>query len=212
MPVWMRVALCAACGLLAAALVAVYAGSVRAQASATRQEALARYGGETAQVCVATRAIAAGEVFTERNVAMQEWLVDLLPEGAATDAQALLGQVAAVSVPLNAVVCAAYIDAGGEDLEVPADLTAVTLPCSAQTAVGGALAKGSRPDIYVIADGGASRIAENVLVLQTSSTSGSALTWVTVAVEPALVEQLIAASSLQRLYFSLPASQPQEAL
>ena len=51
-----------ACGVLCAVCVAAYVMQVDEQASAVRAEALARYGGEQIEVCVAKRDIAAGEM------------------------------------------------------------------------------------------------------------------------------------------------------
>ena len=47
-----------ACGLACAACVFAYAQGVRGEADAARAEALARYGGEQLEVCVAKRDIA----------------------------------------------------------------------------------------------------------------------------------------------------------
>ena len=50
-----------ACGLVCAACIALFMVKVQGEASAARAEALARYGGEQVEVCVATRDVAAGE-------------------------------------------------------------------------------------------------------------------------------------------------------
>ena len=55
------VILCVSCGVLCAVCVFIYTQSVRAEAEDTRNAALARYGGEQIEVCVAKRDIAAGE-------------------------------------------------------------------------------------------------------------------------------------------------------
>ena len=51
-----------ACGVLCAACVLAYLTSVRGEADAARAEALARYGGEQVEVCVARRDVAAADV------------------------------------------------------------------------------------------------------------------------------------------------------
>ena len=53
--------ICISCGLLCAVCVLVYTQSVRADAEDTRNAAMAKYGGEQIEVCVAKRDIAAGE-------------------------------------------------------------------------------------------------------------------------------------------------------
>lgn len=53
--------ICISCGLLCALCVFIYTQSVRADAEDTRNAAMAKYGGEQIEVCVAKRDIAAGE-------------------------------------------------------------------------------------------------------------------------------------------------------
>lgn len=53
--------ICIGCGLVAAICVFIYTQSVRISADNARADALARYGGEQIEVCVATKDIAAGE-------------------------------------------------------------------------------------------------------------------------------------------------------
>ena len=55
----------------------LYASSVQAEAQKAQQDALARYGGEVVSVCVATRDIEPGDVVDESCIAMEEWLASL---------------------------------------------------------------------------------------------------------------------------------------
>ncbi len=197
-----RIVISVVCAVLAAALVAGYAASVRSGASAEREEALRRYGGETVSVCVATRSIEAGETFSDRNVAMTDWLVDLLPEGAVQDADEVIGKAAAAKIASNTPVCLIDVESQTLTLDVPEGMTALSVPCTAQSAVGGALAPGADVDVYVVDQGSAKLLGTGVRVLQTSSSTTNP--WVTVAVDPSRVEALIAAASLQNLYFVLP--------
>lgn len=200
-----RVILAAVCAALAIALVGGYAASVRSQASAQREDALERYGGETTLVCVTTSAVARGETFSESNVSTAEWLVDLLPEGALTDASLVLGRPAACAMAANTPIGEVNVDTQASPIDVPEGRSAVSVPCSAESAVGGALAAGSLVDVYVVSDGSAHLLSQGVQVLQTSSGStGANLSWVTIAVEPSQVEAIVASSSLQKLYFVLP--------
>lgn len=194
-----------ASALLAAGLMAAYAASVRSEASAQREGALRRYGGETARVCVTTREVARGETYTDRNVAMQDWLVDLLPEGALTEEGQVLGKVASCAIAANTPLADVCVDVQADALDVPAGKSAVSVPCSAESAVGGALAPGSEVDVYRVSDGAARLVCASACVLATNATAtGSNLSWVTLAVEPEIVEALVGASSLQKLYFVLP--------
>lgn len=203
-----RIAVALACAVAAAALMAGYAASVRGAASEQRRAALEQYGGETALVCVATRDIARGETFSDRNVATMEWLVDLLPDGAVSDPDDLMGKTAASAIASNTPVASVDVDVQGTPLDVPAGTVAVSVPCSNESAVGGALAAGSSVDVYVVSGEAARLLCQGVQVLATNAEGTAAsLSWATLAVDPAQVEALIAASSLQRLYFVLPSDE-----
>lgn len=206
-----RIAIAAVCAVLAAVCMAAYAASVRGEAEAQREGALARYGGEVASVYVATRDIARGETFTERNVALADWLVDLLPEGAVTDGSQILGKVACAALARNAVVSTTAIEIMGDPLDVPAGLVALSISCSNETAVGGALGAGSLADLYVVHDGSARLLASQVQVLHTNAEGSAAnLSWATVAVAPEEVEAIVAAASVQKIYFVMPSDEELE--
>ncbi len=206
-----RIALAVGCAVVAGVLMAVYAASVRGTASEQRRSALEQYGGETVTVCVAARDIAQGETFSERNVEAVEWLVDLLPEGALVEIEDLMGKTAASAIAANTPVASVDVDAQGASLDVPAGMVAVSVPCSNESAVGGALSSGSTVDVYVVSGDAARLLCQGVQVLATNAEGTAAsLSWVTLGVDPAEVEALIAASSLQRLYFVLPSDEEVE--
>ena len=160
-----------ACGLACAACVFAYAQGVRGEADAARAEALARYGGEQLEVCVAKRDILAGEVLSERR----------------------------------------FRDAGSR-LDVPEGLTALSVPAKDVQAVGGAVAAGSRVDVYATGGTSTDVLASGVLVLATSasaqeSTTDAKVSWITVAVAPESVQEIVAAAQKTELYFTLPGSE-----
>lgn len=203
-----RTVIAIVCAVLAVVLVLMYAAGVRNEAAATRSEALKKYGGETAQVCVTTRAVSRGEAFTERNIETRQWLVDLLPEGVLQDTSQVLGSISSSDIAANTPLSSVNIDIQAEPLEVPVGLSALSVPCSVENAVGGDLAVGSRADVYVVSDGLAHLLCRSAQVIETSmSATNSSLSWVTLAVYPDMVESIIAASSLQQLYFVLPSEE-----
>lgn len=206
-----RIVVSLVCGVLAIAIMAGYAASVRGQAAGQREEALERYGGEAASVCVAVRDIAQGEEFTERNVAVVEWLVDLLPEGALVDLHELDGKTAASAIAANTPISAVDVDARVEPLDVPAGTVAVSVPCTSESAVGTALVPYATVDVYTTGNGSAQLLSEGVKVLQTNASGTAAsLSWAVLALDPSQVEAVIAASSAQRLYFALPSEEELE--
>jgi pilus assembly protein CpaB len=215
-----RLLLAFICGTVAAAAMAWYATGIRAEATQTRQEALAAYGGEQVEIYTATRDIAAGETLSVENVAPQLWLSDLLPAGALREQNEVLGQTAVVTLLQNEPVVAAKLGELATPVSVPAGLCAVSIPSEDVLAVGGAIGAGSFVTVYAADAATVELIAEEVLILETSngeatasgegdglfgaSKSRSQLAWVTLAVEPDTAQELIAASRSRDLHLVLP--------
>ena len=196
------------CGVFAVLLMAGYAAGVRGEAEEQRKDALKQFGGSTAVVCVATRDIAQGETFSDRNVATAEWLVDLLPNGVVSDTGALEGRTASSAIAKNTPISSVCVGSQDVAVEVPEGLVAVSVPCSNESAVGGTISAGSVVDVYVVDSGAARMLSREVQVLKTSAGPAStSLSWAVLAVDPSEVEAMIAASSVQRLYFVLPSSE-----
>ena len=147
------------CGALAcAACVFAYAQGVRGEADAARAEALARYGGEQLEVCVAKRDIAAGESVDASAVETRLWVADLLPAEAFRSSDDVVGKKASSTILAGEV------------------------------------------------------LSSGVLVLATSasaqeSTTDAKVSWITVAVAPESVQEIVAAAQKTELYFTLPGSE-----
>ncbi|MDM8300466.1 Flp pilus assembly protein CpaB [Collinsella tanakaei] len=204
-----RIAISALCGVAAAALALSYASSVRSEAERMRRETLESYGGDLVAVCVATRDIEPGDTLDESNVAVEEWVASLLPPDAVTSLADVAGKVATSRIPQRAVLCPAYVEARAGDLEVPDGCVAVSVASDAEHAVGGALARGDAVDVYVSKDAVADRLT-SARVLDTSAlaTGGGEVSWVTLAVEPSCVQELLAAMSLGQVTLVVPGEMP----
>lgn len=201
------------CGAACALCVGAYVLQVDEQAEAVRAEALERYGGDQIEVCVAKRDIAPGETLTEGAVETKMWVAALLPEGAVTKRDEAVGKVVGTSVLKGEVILAKRFDAQTASLDVPQGSAAVSVPAREVQAVGGALRAGMRTDVYAIGANTAERILAQANVLATSATeaagsgSSGAVTWVTLAVAPEKVQEVIAAAENLELYFVLPAEE-----
>lgn len=200
-----------ACGVLCALCVGAYVVQVDEQASAVRAEALARYGGEQIEVCVAKRDIAAGETVSDSAVETKMWVAALLPEGALTNREDAVGKTTGTSILKGEVLLARRFDAQTSAIDVPQGFTAVSVPAREVQAIGGALMPGMKADVYAIGASSAERILTQATVLATSAseagtgTSSASITWVTLAVAPQKVQEVIAAAENLDLYFVLPA-------
>jgi len=215
-----RLALSLLCGVLAAVAMFWYAFEVRAEATQSRQQLLSAYGGGQVEVFVATRDIAVGETLSSSNVSCQLWLSDLLPAGALGDQRDVYGKTASMPIFKNEPVVSAKLGVLKNPVSVPAGLCAVSIPSEDVLAVGGVITAGNYVTIYAADSRIVELIAENVLVLETSngayaptgSSSGSfgastarpKLVWVTLAVDPEIAQELIAASASRKLHLVLP--------
>lgn len=201
------------CGLVCAACVLLYTQGVRGQAEAARVQAMAEYGGQQVEVCVAKTDIAAGEVLSAGSIETRTWLADMLPAGAVTNAQDVVGKQLSSSILAGEVVSTARFGTVNSAIEVPAGTSALSVPAKEVQAVGGAISPGSLVDVYVTGDSTTQVVAQNVQVLATgqalqesssSTTSNGSTSWVTLAVKPAQVQELVAAAARAQLYFVLP--------
>ena len=198
-----------ACGLVCAICIVLFMLSVQGEANAARAEALARYGGEQVEVCVATRDISAGERIEASALESRMWIADLLPENAVRDASEILGKTLASPILKGEVVTTKRFDSVRNALDIPAGKEAVSVPAKAVQAVGGAIRPGMSVDVYASGDTTTTALARNVIVLDTSmGDSGSLVAsesgWITLAIDPDRVQEIISASNKTSLYFVLP--------
>lgn len=197
-----------ACGLCCALCVGLYLAHANSAIEQARAEALARYGGEQIEVCVATRDLAPGEVVSSADIASRLWVADLLPEGAVTDASQIVGQRLGSGIFKGEVVCARRAEQPESRLNVPEGMAALSVPARSVQAVGGSVETGMLVDVYATGPVSTSRLVHGALVLETSSSQGASgaagTEWITLAIEPAGVQEVVAAAQNLELYFVLP--------
>lgn len=207
-----RIALSVVSGVAAAIAALLYASSVQTEAQKAQQEALSRYGGEVVSVCVATRDIDPGDVLDESCVAAEEWLASLLPSDAVTSLDDVLGKTATSHIPHRAPLSAAYFEKDENAIEVPSGKVAVSVSSDPEHAVGGALVRNAVVDVYVSRDSIADRLVR-ARVLDTSSLAngGGDIAWVTLAVDPASVSELLAATTQGAVTLVVPGDTERDA-
>lgn len=204
----------AICGALCVSSVLAYGAEVQSSFERERAEVLERYGGEQVEVCVATKDIEVGDVLGSANTETRLWLGELLPEGAVFSIEDMQGKPASSPIFKGEVVTQQRFEKSEHvALQVPDGLCAVSVPAKSVSAVGGSVEAGSHVDVYATSSAATDLIASSVLVLSTSSTeeqekSGEEdITWVTLAIEPDLVKEVIAAAQKSELYFVLPSGE-----
>ena len=201
------IAIC--CGVLAALCVFAYTATIKSEASMARAAAIQQYGGERVPVLVATKTSPIGGTVDESNATVQEWLVDFLPQGqAAQSHEQLEGLVAQSEIRVNEPILLERVGDGSSRITVPDGLAAASVASDDVLAVGGAIRAGSVVDVYVeAASGEITMIGERILVLETSTPDDAGdkqISWVTLAVTPSSVSELISASARGTIHFVLP--------
>lgn len=201
------IAIC--CRVLAALCVFAYTATIKSEASMARAAAIQQYGGERVPVLVATKTIPIGGTVDESNATVQEWLVDFLPQGqAAQSHEQLEGLVAQSEIRVNEPILLERVGDGSSRITVPDGLAAASVASDDVLAVGGAIRAGSVVDVYVeAASGEITMIGERILVLETSTPDDAGdkqISWVTLAVTPSSVSELISASARGTIHFVLP--------
>lgn len=197
------VVISAASALVCIFAVIGYTSQVREEAAQVRSEALSRYGGEQIEVCVATEDIAAGQNVTSDNTASKVWLVDLLPDDAVESFDDIAGKRVTSSIVAGEVISNRHFEGASLDISVPNGLQAVSVEVDQAQAVGGALDVGAIVDVYSVGSIETAQLVNGAYVASCGNGSGSRI-WITLAVEPDQVEQIIAATQNSTLYFTLP--------
>ena len=203
-----------ACGIACVVGLLLYTNEVQAAVAAEKAEALSRYGATQVEVYVASRDIAAGSKADSSNVERKTMPSELLPEGSVTELSQIEGASAQSEVYKGEVLVAKrFEEVSGVSINVPDGMCAVSVPAKAVSAVGGSVSPGAEVNVYSTTASSTDLLAANVCVLSTSASASSSsskketstdVSWITLAVKPALVSELIAAAGTSDLYFTLP--------
>ena len=202
-----------ACAVLAVAAVFAYTATVSSEAAVKRQAAIERYGGEQTQVVVASKDIGTGTEVDGSNAAVATWLTDLLPSGeVAVEMGQVEGLVAETDIREGEPIVMSRVGDGSSRINVPKGLEAVSVASDDVLAVGGSVQAGSFVDVYVeTAKGRIVLLGKKILVLETSAftdpDSAKEITWVTLAVTPESVSDLLSASCKGTIHLVLPGGQ-----
>lgn len=196
-------------GLCCALCVGLYLANVEEKANAAQAEILARYGGDQIEVCVARRDIGAGETLAESDLDTKTWVATLLPADAITSKKDAVGKLVGSAILEGEVISSKRFGYETADIDVPAGFVALSVPAKEVQSVGGTLHSGMYCDIYVVGASATSRIGSSVLVLATSMEDGitsSGNNWITIALPPTNVEEMVSAAQNLELYFTLPST------
>lgn len=194
-----------ACGALCAVCLAAYGGSVKSEIEQQQSQILERFGSDQVEVYVATRDVAVGEYMSLALCEKQIWPGALVPDDAVDDTQVFESVVACPIFKGQIVLDDHFVSSGTVAIQVPEGLCALSVSAKAVNAVGGGVVKGSYVDVYATSSLGTDLLVADVLVLATSADEESSeISWITLALDPTRIEEVIGASQTSTLYFSLP--------
>ena len=198
-----RIAFSLACAALAALLCVNYAESVRAKAERTRDEAIARYGGEVVRLVVSRGPLEPGDVVDQADVSERDWVTDLAPSDALTSLDDVVGRE--VTVPV-AVTALAFRDVAAM-ADIPAGHVALSIPITDKLGVSRSIGVGTGVIGYVVDDKGSTPIATDATVLASpGETSGLGTGGqLTLAIRSEDVDAVLSASAAGTLRIVVPA-------
>ena len=130
---------------------------------------------------------------------------------AVTEPSGIVGQRLGSAVIKGEVLSVRRTEAQEADISVPQGLAAISVPARAVQAVGGSVEAGMHVDVYATGPVSTTRLVEGALVLASSASAetGSAAAsnaWITLAVAPERVQEIVSAAQNLELYFALPAT------
>lgn len=202
-----RIVLSAAFAVLGVLSCLAYAETVRQEAERVRSDAIERFGGEVAQLVVATKTLEAGEVVTERNVQVRDWASDLAPAGALVSLDDVIGREVRVPVAEGAPLTELTFRDESALSEVPSGHVAVSVPVTDKLGISRGVTRGAKVSAYAVSGDGPRLIATDVEVLSelASSTGIVASQQITIAVLPSDVSEVLGASASGDLRLVIPA-------
>lgn len=202
-----RLVFAGACALLAVMLCALCAQHAREGAERERNEALARYGGETVGLVVATDGLEVGDVVAASNVTERDWLSDLAPADAVTSLDDVMGKSVTVPVASGAPLTALNFREEAPMAEIPAGHVAVSVPVTDKLGLAANVSVGARVIAYQAAEGASELLCDDTSVLAVPATDRQTMRTgsITVAVPPDAVSRILSASASGDLRLVQPA-------
>lgn len=193
------------CALLSAVALFAYTTSIEASAKKAQVDAISKYGGEQIEVCVARKGLNAGQTITDSDIEVRTWSASMLPENSITNKNDCVGKTLSSSVIKGEVISATRFQKDTKSFSIPDNMTAISIPLSDISSVGGSLKVGDKIDIYSSGSSATNCIASKVEVLETSKDDDNAETkWITVAIKSELAKELVSAAQKTELYVAKP--------
>ena len=211
-----------ASGLVAAICLGIFLHQTATASERAKTQLLNRFGGQTAEVLVATKTIRSGEKVTENAIASQSWPSILLPDDPylRSEVHKVIGHSANSIILAGEPIRVARIDDAMSVLEsVPIGMQAITIPTDPVRAIGGQVRAGMKVDLLCPSlTGDMEVLARDVVVLALSTDDektddqtspgllGSAyqqeIRWITISISSELAQQVVTAATVGKVYLA----------
>lgn len=193
--------------LLASFCFFAYVQSVRADAEKSRAEAIQKYGGELTSILVATKQIEPGETLSSSNTQVKSWISDLIPEGAITNPESVIGRTVSSVIGVGMPVVSLHLRSVASQISIPENLVGLTISHGEKYGLAERLSAGTKLAAYEVTDSLITCIASDIAVLS-DDTEGTLYTSssVTLGLTPEQVPAVLSAYARGTLRFTLPGS------
>ena len=193
--------------LLASFCFFAYVQSVRAEAEKSRAEAMQKYGGELTSILVATKQIEPGETLSSSNTQLKSWISDLIPEGAITNPESVMGRTVSSVIGVGMPVVSLHLRSVASQISIPENLVGLTISHGEKYGLAERLSAGTKLAAYEVTDSLITCIASDIAVLS-DDTEGTLYTSssVTLGLTPEQVPAVLSAYARGTLRFTLPGS------
>ena len=193
--------------LLASFCFFAYVQNVRAEAEKSRAEAIQKYGGELTSILVATKQIEPGETLSSSNTQLKSWISDLIPEGAITNPESVMGRTVSSVIGVGMPVVSLHLRSVASQISIPESLVGLTISHGEKYGLAERLSAGTKLAAYEVTDSLITCIASDIAVLS-DDTEGTLYTSssVTLGLTPEQVPAVLSAYARGTLRFTLPGS------
>ena len=193
--------------LLASFCFFAYVQNVRAEAEKSRAEAIQKYGGELTSILVATKQIEPGETLSSSNTQLKSWISDLIPEGAITNPESVMGRTVSSVIGVGMPVVSLHLRSVASQISIPENLVGLTISHGEKYGLAERLSAGTKLAAYEVTDSLITCIASDITVLS-DDTEGTLYTSssVTLGLTPEQVPAVLSAYARGTLRFTLPGS------
>ena len=200
--------LCALLCAVAAAMISLqYSQSIRADAQKMREDLQARYGGETVELVVSTKALRVGDVIEPSDVVKRDWVSMLAPADAYTRMEDVVGKTVKVPLSENAPITQTTFATMDEQYSIPEGYVALSIPLTEKLGLGQHIAPHTAVVAYEATQKASDLITSDmrVLYVQDEARGQFSSPSCVVAVKPQDVGRILTAQAKNSLKFVVPA-------